>query len=183
GGAGVAPTAANFIKQASGPLGTLDTSFDASKVVTDIYEGTVGGSLWAGAMDGFGIKFGYRTKAIAAADVGIADVVLDSSGFGIECDFAPSNMTEAVVDTLVGYQGASAVLPGQAYGSSAGAVSVTFTGVSSGFAFMLPCDGGEVVQEDLPDRGASVSERGAVDGECDGFYGGRADGVVFVHGD
>ena len=81
--AATVPTNANFLKAAIGTI-TADTSFDASKIKTDIYQGVLGGlsaplnSL--GAMNGFMFKFGFKPKTIPAADTGIADVILDSDG-------------------------------------------------------------------------------------------------------
>lgn len=142
------PTATNFIKQTAASMGSLDTSYNPSKVVTDIYQGVLGSLLSPynslGGMDGFMIRFGYKTKNIMASDVGIGDVILDAKGYGIGLDFAPSNLTEAQVDTLIGYQGTNAILPGQAYAGTAAGVGGTastgnmvLTGVNSGAAFTV----------------------------------------------
>jgi hypothetical protein len=139
GAAATAPTNANFLKAAIGAI-TADTTFSASKIESDIYQGVLG-SLGAplnslGSMDGFGFKFGYKTKNIVASDVGIADIILDSDGFMLSVAFAPSNLTEAQVDTWLNYQGANAVLPGQAFGGSAtGAGNLVLTGVTYGWVF------------------------------------------------
>ena len=141
GAAATQPTATNFIKQTQGSIGSADTSYDPTKLTTDIYSGVLGslGSPYnsLGGMDGFAIKFGYRTKNIKASDIGIADIVLDQEGFTIGADFAPSNLTEAQADTLVGYQGTNAVLPGQAYGGSAESGNLVLTGQSSGHVFTV----------------------------------------------
>lgn len=141
GAAATAPTAANFIKATSGTISEADTSFDPGKIKSDIYQGVLG-SLSSpynslGGMDGFMVKFGYKPKNIPAGDVGIADIILDAEGFGIGLQFAPSNLTEAQVDTLVGYQGTGAVLPGQAYGASANSGSMVLTGVTYGWVFTI----------------------------------------------
>ena len=140
GAKGISPTNANFIKQTSGLVGTPDTSFDFSKIKTDIYNGAITGlsspfnSL--GAMAGWQLKFGYKTKVIPSSDVGIADIHLDSDGFGLKATFAPSNLTEANVDTLLGLQDTGAVLPGQSYGTAAKAGDLVLTGQVFGWTFM-----------------------------------------------
>jgi hypothetical protein len=139
GAASVAPNTANFLKSTVGTL-TADTSFDASKIKSDIYQGVLGAlstplnSL--GAMNGFMFKFGFKPKTIPAGDVGIADVILDADGFNLTVQFAPSNLTEVQLDTWLNYQGTTAVLPGQAYGASAtGAGDLVLTGVTYGWVF------------------------------------------------
>ena len=139
GAAATSPTNANFIKQTAGAIGSADTSFDASKIKTDIYQGALG-ALGApynslGGMDGFRFKFGYKTKNILNGDVGIADIILDADGFNLAVQFAPSDLTEAQADTLCGYQGANAVLPGLAYGNSAEAGNLVLTGFTYGWVF------------------------------------------------
>jgi hypothetical protein len=138
GAAATAPTVANFLKATSGTI-TADTSFDAGKIKSDIYQGVLG-SLSApynslGGMDGFMLKFGYKPKTIPASDVGIADIILDSDGFNLTAQFAPSNLTEAQVDTLLAYQGTAAILPGQAYGGGSLAGNLVLTGVVYGWVF------------------------------------------------
>jgi len=139
GAAATLPTAANFIKQTGGTIGSLDASFSQASMISDIYTGALGalGSPFnaLGGMDGFAFKFGYKTVNILAGDVGVADVILDAKGFNLSAAFAPSNLTEAQVDTLLGYQGASAVLPGQPYGGSAEAGDLVLTGQVIGWTF------------------------------------------------
>jgi hypothetical protein len=133
-----APTNASFLKAAVGTI-TADTTFDASKIKTDIYQGVLGSDASPenslGGMDGFLFKFGYKTKTIYASDVGIGDVILDADGFNIAAQFAPSNLTEAQVDTLLAYQGTAAILPGQAYGAGSLAGNLVLTGVTFGWVF------------------------------------------------
>jgi hypothetical protein len=134
----VVPTNANFLKATIGTI-TADTNFDAAKIKSDIYQGVLG-ALAApynslGGMDGFMFKFGYKTKNIPASDVGIADIILDADGFDITAQFAPSNLTEAQVDTLLGYQGTAAVLPGQPYGNATNSGDLVLTGVTFGWVF------------------------------------------------
>jgi len=139
GAAATAPTNTAFLKAAIGTV-TADTSFASAKIESDIYQGVLGAlssplnSL--GSMDGFGFKFGFKTKPIYAGDVGIADIILDADGFNLSVAFAPSNLTEAQVDTWLNYQGAAAVLPGQAFGASATAAgNLVLTGVNYGWVF------------------------------------------------
>lgn len=139
GAAATSPTNANFLKQTGGSIGSLDTSFNMARLETDVFSAALG-ALGApynamGAMDGFLLKFGYKPKMIAAADVGIADIILDSEGLGLSAMFAPSNLTEAQVDTLCSYQGAAAVVPGQALGGSAQSGNLVLTGVNYGWVF------------------------------------------------
>ena len=139
GAAAVQPTTNNALKAAVGTI-TPDTTFSAAHIESDIYVGALGGlgsplnSL--GSMDGFMFKFGYKTKPIMASDIGIADIILDSDGFNLGVTFAPSNLTEAQMDTWMNYQGATAILPGQALGGSAsGAGNLVLTGVTYGWVF------------------------------------------------
>lgn len=136
GAASVAPTNANFLKAAIGTV-TADTSFDASKIKSDIYQAVFGASPYnsIGAMAGFMFKFGFKPKTIPAADTGIADVILDADGFNLGVQFAPSNLTEAQIDTLLAYQGTAAILPGQAYGAGSLAADFVLTGVIYGWVF------------------------------------------------
>lgn len=138
GAAATSPTNANFLKITSGTI-SADTSFDMAKIKSDIYQGVLGAltspfnSL--GGMDGFMFKFGYKPKNIPASDTGIADIILDSDGFNLAVQFAASNLTEAQVDTLCGYQDTGAVLPGQAYGNAAKAGDLVLTGFTYGWVF------------------------------------------------
>jgi len=139
GAAATAPTNANFLKAAIGTV-TADTSFDASKIKSDIYQGVLGALSSPfnsiGSMEGFMFKFGFKPKTITAGDVGIADIILDSDGFNIAAQFAPSNLTEANLDTLLAYQGANAVLPGQAFGNATSASgNLVLTGFTYGWIF------------------------------------------------
>lgn len=138
GAAAAVPTSANFLKAAVGTI-TADTSFDQSKIKSDIYQGVLGALASPfnsiGSLDGFTFKFGFKPKAVPAGDVGIADVILDADGFNISAQFAPSNLTEANLDTLLGYQGTGVVLPGQAYGAATNSGDLVLTGVNYGWIF------------------------------------------------
>jgi hypothetical protein len=139
GAAATAPTAANFIKATQGTITSADTSFDASKIKTDIYTGALGSDATPysalGAMIGFVFKFGYKPKIIYSSDVGVADIILDSDGFNVSVAFAPSNLTEAQVDTLLAYHNTAAILPGQPYGGGSLAGNLVLTGNQFGWVF------------------------------------------------
>lgn len=138
GAAATVPTNANFLKAVIGTV-TADTSFNAALIKADIYQGVLGALATPynslGGMDGFMFKFGYKTKNIPASDVGIGDVIIDADGFDITAAFAPSNLTEAQVDTLLGYQGTGVVLPGQAYGGATNSGDLVLTGVTYAWVF------------------------------------------------
>jgi hypothetical protein len=94
-----------------------DASFDDSTIITDIYKAVIGARLApynaVGSMTGFKIKPTLTTKPIPAEDIGIADIRVENLGLGLE--FAPSNLTEAEVDALLGIQGSNALLVGQSF--------------------------------------------------------------------
>ena len=117
GAASTQPTDAAFWKTDTGAA-TADTTFDPTKVLSEIYSAALGARIAPynalGAMDGFMLDFGFLTKDIPNSDVGIADTVITGLSLGVR--FAPSNLTEDQVDTLLATQDTAAVLPGQAYG-------------------------------------------------------------------
>jgi hypothetical protein len=130
------PTNAAFIKAADGTV-SADTSFDETKIISDIYSAAIGARSTPyngmGGMDGFEVNFNLITNEIPASDVGIADIII--GGVGITVSFAPSNLTEAQVDTLCAIQGASAVLPGQAYAKANEDLVITGTQGTAVFTF------------------------------------------------
>jgi hypothetical protein len=70
---------------------------------------------------------------VPASDVGIADIIL--RGLSTSATFAPSNLTEAQVNTLVRLQDATAVLPGQPYAKEL--EDLVITGTQVGWIFSL----------------------------------------------
>lgn len=130
------PTNAAFIKAADGTI-TPDTSFDETKIITDIYSAAIGARSTPynamGGMDGFEANFNLMTSEIPASDVGIADIII--AGVGTTVSFAPSNLTEAQVDTVCAIQGTSAVLPGQAYAKANEDLVITGTQGTAVFTF------------------------------------------------
>lgn len=131
------PTSATFFKAAVGASFTPDTSFEEDNVITDIWSLAIGAQSSpynaVGGMDGFALDFGYMTKAVMAGDVGTADIIL--TGLATGCSFAPSNLTEAQVNTLTLIQDTGAVMPGQAYAK--GKETLAFTGTQSTWAMSL----------------------------------------------
>lgn len=136
GKAATSPLDAAFWKAAEAAA-TADTSFDETKVISDIYAAALSDHASPydnmGGMDGFELDFGYGVKEIPNGDVGIADLILESLSTGLK--FAPSNMTEAQVDSLLALQGASAILPGQPYARDLNDIDITGTQV--GWVFSL----------------------------------------------
>ena len=91
-----------------------DASFDETKILTDIYSAAWGSTSpynAMGAMSGFELSLEAETKDIESDDFGLADTTLTS--LQATAKFSPSNLTESDVETLLAYQGASAILPGQ----------------------------------------------------------------------
>ena len=90
-----------------------DTSFDETKIVTDIYTAAYGASPYnaIGSMAGFEIDIAMATETIIADDFGIVDMVLKS--LTATAKFAPSNLTQAQVSALLNAQGSAYIFPGQ----------------------------------------------------------------------
>jgi hypothetical protein len=116
---------------------TADTSFDETKIISDIYSAALGARSAPynnmGGMDGFEVNFNLLTKEVPNSDVGIADII--KAGVGITVSFAPSNLTEAQVDTLCAIQDTVAVLPGQPYAKANLPEDLVITGAVSAAVF------------------------------------------------
>jgi hypothetical protein len=116
GAAATSPTDSDYLKTIA-TVAFSDTSYDDTKVITDIYTMTIGARSApfdaVGAMNGFEVEPMLTVKQIEAADLGVADIIV--SDLWLQLMFAPSNLTEAQVDELLGLQGADVVLPGQSY--------------------------------------------------------------------
>ena len=150
GNAASQPTSTTFFKADDTSVVTLDTSFDQSKIVSDIYSlsyniGTVGAPFTAmGTVDGLKLEFDTEIKEVPMGDIGVGDVILTS--IGVSATFRPSNLTEAQVDTLVSLQGAATILPGMpiaypVYGATA--VPLVATGTQGGMIVTVPVIGVE----------------------------------------
>lgn len=109
-------------------LGFTDTTFDETKIITDAYSAAFGTSPYdaMGALDGFEIDIKVDTTDIDTDDFGLVDTIVKS--LSATAKFKPSNLTEAQVDTLLNYQGASVIQPGKSF-STAG-TDLVITGVS-----------------------------------------------------
>src|ERR1700722_8054345 len=78
-----------------------DTSFDETQIITDIYSAAYGSSPYntMGSMAGFEIDIAMETAPITADDFGVVDMILKT--LTARAKFAPSNLTEAQVNTLL----------------------------------------------------------------------------------
>jgi hypothetical protein len=90
-----------------------DTTFDETSIITDIYTASYGSSPYntIGSMAGFEIDLAMATEQIVADDFGIVDMILKS--LTATAKFAPSNLTEAQLYTLLANQNTGYVYPGQ----------------------------------------------------------------------
>ena len=90
-----------------------DASFDETAIITDTYTASYGASPYnvMGSMAGFEVDFVAGLETITADDFGIVDIILKS--LTATAKFAPSNLTEAQMYTLLANQGGSYVFPGQ----------------------------------------------------------------------
>jgi hypothetical protein len=140
GSAAVQPLSATFWKAAE-TAALADASFEESSIISDIYKMALGARQTPfdamGGVAGFEVDFGFMVQDVPMGDVGIADMILKGLGTGVK--FAPSNLTESQVDTLLGLQGASAVLPGQAYAKAA--EHAVISGTQSGWIFTVKTQG------------------------------------------
>jgi hypothetical protein len=109
----VQPTTASALKTIS-DTAFNDASFDEEVIVKDIYTATLGARLAPfdamGARDGFEIEPIYELEEVPDVNVGVADIRMHSVAW--RCRFAPNNLTEAQLDELCSWQGASAVIAG-----------------------------------------------------------------------
>ena len=148
-----APTSADFFKTDNGTVGSLDTSFDQSKIVSDIYSisynfAATGAPYTAmGSVDGIKFNFNSEVKPVPMGDVGIGDVILAS--IGMDAEFRPSNLTETQLDAMLLLQGTGALLPGMPFAGGLTpdarnlVVPVVATGTQGGFAATMACAGAE----------------------------------------
>jgi hypothetical protein len=92
-----------------------DTTFDDSKVKTDIYSAALGSRSSPynamGARTGFELEPVYELDDAEDDGVGIADTFITSVAWKLR--FAPNNLTEAQLDTLANWQDTDAIIPGQ----------------------------------------------------------------------
>lgn len=92
-----------------------DTSFDDSKMKTDVFTGTLGVRAAPynaiGARQGFEIDLALSLDDVPDDNVGIADRII--TDITAKCRFAPNNLTQAQLDAIASYDGADAIIPGQ----------------------------------------------------------------------
>jgi hypothetical protein len=92
-----------------------DTSFDDTRMLTDVYAATLGSR--AAPYDAIGARQGFELEPVLGLDdvpddnVGVADRIITDVGW--KCRFAPNNLTMAQVDAIANWDGADAIIPGQ----------------------------------------------------------------------
>jgi len=123
--------------QAIADAAFADTTFDETAIITDTYSAAFGSSPYnvIGSMAGFEIDITMAVENILADDFGIVDMMLTS--LTATAKFAPSNLTEAQLYTLLANQNSGYVQPGQSLaknntnlvitGSGNGAKTLTVT--------------------------------------------------------
>ena len=91
-----------------------DTTFNGDSIITGRYTAAFGANPYDAmlAADGFTVNIEMKLSQPTEVDgFGIVDMSLE--GITASATFAPANLTQAQHDTLLAFQGASAVLPGQ----------------------------------------------------------------------
>lgn len=125
----VQPTNAAFLETLG--TATADTTYDESKIITDIYSAALGARSTPysamGSLNGFKFSPSHEVKMFPSADVGWADAKLTDVGLGVS--FVPSNLTDAQLNTLRLIQDTGALLPGQQYAKAGEDLIVTGTQV------------------------------------------------------
>jgi len=134
------PLNAAFLRTLTSSL-TPDTTFDETKIISDIYKAALGVRTTPfdgiGSLTGFKLPFSHTVKLIESGDVGIADAILTDVGVG--ASFIPSNLTEAQCDAMLAIQDTTATLPGQEYGKGVSGTKedLVITGTQIGWVFTL----------------------------------------------
>ncbi|HEX7860829.1 MAG TPA: hypothetical protein VF773_10910 [Verrucomicrobiae bacterium] len=110
-------TAADYWKTAAAAA-FADTTFDDASIKTAIYTAAYGGAPYnaIGAINGFELEIALDIAQMKNVDTGIGDLILRSINGSAR--FAPNNLTEEQVDTLMALQGASALQPGESVSKS-----------------------------------------------------------------
>jgi hypothetical protein len=108
-----------------------DATYDETAIITDTYSAAYGSSPYnsIGSMSGFEIDLAMTTENVLADDFGIVDMVLKS--LTATAKFAPSNLTEAQLYTLLANQGSGYVYPGQSLAKSNTNLVITGSGNSA----------------------------------------------------
>ena len=90
-----------------------DTTFDPSKIFTAAYQAAWGSTSPYNAMistDGFEFSVDIGLKPVTVDVWGVVDMYLES--IVATAKFAPANLTETQLDTLLNVQGTNAIVPG-----------------------------------------------------------------------
>lgn len=105
-----------------------DSTFDETQIITDTYTAAYGSAPFnsIGSMAGFEIDITMAINQITADDFGIVDMTLKE--LTATAKFAPSNLTQAQVATLLNYQGSGYVFPGQSLSKSNTDLVITGSG-------------------------------------------------------
>ena len=105
-----------------------DTTFDETAIITDTYSAAYGSAPYnaLGSMAGFEIDLTLATENILADDFGLVDMILKS--LTASAKFAPSNLTEAQLYTLLANQGSGYISPGQSLSKSNTNLVITGSG-------------------------------------------------------
>ena len=131
------PTSAAFLR--TGGAFVADTSYDETKIISDIYSAALGARATPynamGSMAGFKLTFTQEVTMVPAGDVGWADAILKD--IGLTASFVPSNLTETQVDALLAIQNTTATLPGQEYAKGVAGTKedLVITGTQIGWVF------------------------------------------------
>lgn len=90
-----------------------DTTFDETKILTDIYVATFGDAPYdaMGSVSGFTFDWDFTLEEIPYIEFGYGDIIL--SGIDPMVKFAPSNLSQPDFDALLNLQGDTVRLPGQ----------------------------------------------------------------------
>lgn len=95
-----------------------DATFDATKVRMARYTAAFGDSPYDAmlAQEGFDLEYGMSVENISVDNYGVIDIVLKS--LEGTAKFKPADLTEAQMDTLIGLQDTTALLPGDVIGDA-----------------------------------------------------------------
>ncbi len=125
GKAATQPSAADYWKTVAATAFS-DATYDETKIITEGYVGAWGETSpydSLGAMEGFDIE---PTMTVSEHPVdGLGVVEIDLEDLAVSASWAPSNLSEAQIDTLYALQGADAVLPGQSLSKAGNDLIIT----------------------------------------------------------
>lgn len=90
-----------------------DTSFDETQIISDIYTAAFGSTPYdsIGSHNGFEVDIPLKLNEGMSDDYGIIDVNIDGMG-PATAKFAPSNLTQAQIWTMMNAQGTNVIQPG-----------------------------------------------------------------------